>query len=152
MRRWIICAAAAVLLMISPVRGMDISQLSPVQTVWVAVENGQVYLQTDGGEWGSGTDIASALENLNETAAGVVFLETADYLILQKGEEALLEQAPTIFRPSCMVCVADEMPDLEQATAFLRLHEPSITLRQWSVEGNLLQQLTGSDGRFAWDE
>ena len=150
MRRWIIYAAVIAALGFSPLRGMDISELSPVQTVWLSEEKGQVYLQTDAGDFGVGADIEEALSDLNKSATGVVFLETADYLIIEAGREDLLAQANEVFRPGCMACTAEKKPDLQKATAYLRIHEPSATLRQWCVEKNKLQQLLENNGRFSW--
>ena len=152
MRRWILYAAILILLVAAPFQKMNISRLSPVQTVWVAEVNGEILLQTAGGAQGIGADIPAALENLNAGAADIVFLETADYLIIETGTEALLEQASLVFRPSCMVCAAASMPELEQATKFLRIHEPVVTLRQWMVEHNALQQLVAEEGRLIWNE
>lgn len=148
MKRWIMYIVLLGMLGVSD--GMDISKLSPVETVWIAEQNGQILIQTDSGDFGVGDGLVSALENLNATASGVVFLETADYLIIEKGSEAQLVQAASVFRPSCMLCVAGKMPDLEAVTTFLRIHEPTVTLRQWNREQNPLPQLEEQDGRFQW--
>lgn len=146
MKRWIVYLA--VLAMLGVADGMDISDLCPVETVWVARENGQIHIRTDAGDLGVGEDLRSAVENLNATAAGIAFLETADYLIIETGAEEILLQAGPVLRPSCMLCVAEKMPDLEAATAYLRIHEPVVTLRQWSKEQAPLPQLQEQDGRF----
>ena len=152
MKRWILYGAALALLGISPFRGMDIGKLSPVETVWLAHQNGQVLIQTDAGDIGRGATVQEALANLQDSAAGIVFLETADYLIVQTGAQMLLSQEGDVFRPSCMVCLAERMPDLEQATEFLRTHEPGTTFRQWKAERSSLPLLQEKDGRFAWHD
>lgn len=152
MKRWILYAVALAMLGLSPFRGMDIGKLSPVQTVWLTEDKGQICMQTDTGDFGIGADVKEALHNLNKSAAGIVFLETADYLVIEAGREVLLEQAIAVFRPSCRVCAAEQLSDLNQATDFLRTHEPIITLRQWTIEQNKLQQLQEKDGRFSYRE
>ena len=152
MKRWILYALVLAILGIAPTGGMDIGRLSPVQTVWLTEINGQIYMQTDVGEFGVGSNIEEALRDLNKAASSVVFLETADYLIIEKGREELLEQAAGAFRPSCMLCTAKKMPDLEKATDYLRIHEPGITLRQWRAEESPLQELREQEGRFGWND
>ena len=152
MRRWIVYAAVLAVLAISPLQGMDIGTLSPARTVWLAEHNGQIYMQTDAGDFGVGADVQGALDDLNASASCQVFLETADYLIIEKGREVLLTQAVAVFRPACRICTADKMPDMESATDFLRVHKPVTTLRQWRVEKNQLQLLQEQNGRFCWDE
>ena len=152
MKRWICYVAALALLGVSPFHRLDISRLAPVETVWLGQQGGLVCIETDQGYFGSGEDVASALENLNATASAIVFLETADYVILESGMERCLIQAERIFRPSCMLCIADQMPDLKAATDFLQIHEPAVTLRQWNVQQCSLPRLIATDGRFAWQD
>ena len=152
MKRWIIYAAVIAVLGFSPHRGVDISKLTPVQTVWLTEQNGVIYLHTDSGDFGAGADIEAALNTLNDSASGIVFLETADYLIIEVGREELLMQVNEIFRPGCMICTAEERPDLKKATAYLEIHAPDITLRQWRVEQKKLQQLQEKDGRLGWSD
>ena len=150
MRRWIVYIAVVILFAVTPFRGTDIAKLAPVEVVWLTEKGGQVYLETDTGDMGRGADVRSALENMKAAAPGSVFLETADYLIVQQGREVLLVQTYDVLRPSCMVCTAEKMPDMEAAAAFLAAHEPQTTLRQWQVEGRRLSMLKEQEGRFEW--
>lgn len=152
MKRWLLYGAAIALLGLSPLQGVDLGKLIPVETVWLSEQNGQVYILTDAGDEGVGTDVQTALNNLQDTASGIVFLETADYVIVETGGEELLEQLHSVLRPSSMICTADKQPELEEATEFLGAHEPHLTLRQWRVERSALPQLQGEKGRFHWDD
>lgn len=151
MKRWIIYAAVLAMLGFSPLRRIDIGNLSPVRTVWITEAQGQVYLQTDAGNFGAGANMEEAIEDLNASAPKTVFLETADYLIVEKGKEKILEQTTGVFHPTCMICVSEKMPDLEGATEFLSTHEPKLTLQKWRIEQVSLQQLYEQDGRFRWE-
>lgn len=132
-------------------RGTDIAKLAPVEVVWLSERDGRVSLKTDTGDFGIGEDMQAALEDMKTTASGTVFLDTADYLIVEQGCEELLEQAYTLLRPSCMICVAEKMPDLEVAAEYLSAHEPERTLRQYRVEKGNIPELVELEGRFAWD-
>lgn len=148
MKRWIVYIAAAILFAVTPFRGTDIAKLAPVEVVWLTEKGGQVYLETDTGDMGWGTDVRAALEDMKAAAPGSIFLETADYLVVEQGREALLEQTCGVLRPSCMVCTAEIMPDMEAVAAYLAAHEPQITLRQWQVEHQKLPVLRDLEGRF----
>ena len=155
MKRWriyLVLLVGATLLHIFPFQGTDVAKLLPVQAVWLAWEKGEVCLKTDTGNSGQGNTVQAALEDMKKTASGTIFLDTADYLIVKKGSEALLVQIYDILRPSCMVCAATELPDLEEVTAYLDVHEPSVTLRQCENGDSRLPILIEAEGGFKWRE
>ncbi len=151
MKRWLVYLAVLVLCGTFSNRGTDIGKLAPVEVVWLAENAGQVYLHTDTGDMGVGQDVQGALRNMKAAAPGTIFLETADYLLVEQGREALLTQVYDVLRPSCKVCVARSMPDLEKVATFLTAHEPQVTLRQYQVEKDALPILREQEGRFAWN-
>ena len=150
MKRWLVYLAVLVLCGTSANRGTDIGELAPVEVVWLTENAGQVCLKTDTGDIGRGEDVPSALCNMKATASGNILLETADYLIVELGKEDLLSQVYDLLRPSCKVCVARSMPDLEKVAVFFTAHEPEVTLRQYQVEQSILPVLGEQEGRFAW--
>lgn len=150
MKRWLAYLAILVLCGTSANRGTDIGKLAPVEVVWAEEKAGQIYLETDTGNMGRGADAQSALQNMKATASGTIFLETADYVIIEQGKEDLLVQMYDILRPSCEVCVALSMPVLKNAAEFMAAHESGITLRQYQVEQCTLPVLREQEGRFAW--
>ena len=109
-----------------------------------------VYTHLIRGAEGRGESVAAALENMRASTPGYIFLETADYLIIQRGSQALLQQAYTVLRPSCMVCMAEEIPDMQNVARFLEIHESSVTLRENRVEKGRLPLLKERNGRFEW--
>lgn len=153
MKHWsiyLIIAGAIILGGMSTLFGTDIAQLNPVEAVWIQREETQIYLETDTGEFGRGADIQSALADMKKSAARVVFLETADYLIVQ--DEKLLEELYNVLRPSCMVCRAEKKPNMEEAAAFLNAHEPTVTLQQHRARKMQLPVLLEKGKRFEWFE
>lgn len=150
MKRWLVYLAVLVLCGTSSFRGTDIGELAPVEVVWLTEKDGQVYLETDTGDMGRSEDVQGALHDMKAAAPGTIFLETADYLIVEEGREGLLVQLVDILRPSCKVCVARSMPDLEKVATFLNAHEPQVTMRQYQVEKGVLPILREQEGRFEW--
>ena len=153
MKRWVLYAGAVIgiaAIGASSLRGTEMGKLEPVEVVWLGEENGQVCLETDTGAVGRGEDVPAALENMKASALGYIFMQTADYLIVQTGAEPLLQQVYDILRPSCMVCKAETLPDMEKVAAFLEIHASPIILRQSQVEKSELPLLREQEGRFEW--
>lgn len=151
MRHWyiyIILYAIVGVFGLSPFRGNDIATLSPVEAVWLEAEHGNVRIETDGGDIGVGETVLAALDNMKETASATVFLDTADFLIVKTGSEALIEQLREILRPSCSLCVAETMPDLKQTAAFLSMHEPSFKMKNSYAGVGELPLLQEQKGRL----
>lgn len=151
MKRWwvyIILYSAVGAFGLSPFAGTDIAKLSPVEAVWLAQTDGMISITTDGGDQGFGITITEALTNMHDTAHGTVFLDTADFLIVKSGYENLIAQVEDILRPSCCVCVANEMPDLAAAAQFLRAHEPSVKLKDLDEKPSAFPLLELQRGRL----
>ena len=151
MKTYIAVAAIVALLIATPFRTTDISKLAPVEVVWLAEEDGQVLLVTDTEDVGRGADVMEALSNMKSTATGTIFLDTADYLIVEIGAEKFLNQVADVLRPSCMLCRVDQMPNLKEATAFFSVHKWDVTLRQWQNDRTELPLFIEEERRFAWD-
>lgn len=81
---------AAVLLI--PVECLDVAKLQPVETVAVYMDRGCVILKTDEGSAGKGKTALEALEDLKENTPAVVYLDTADYLLIGGGAEEAAQQ------------------------------------------------------------
>lgn len=150
MKRWLIYFAVLALCGVSASPGTDIGRLTPIEAVWAAEENGQVFLQTDTGVMGRGDTVEGALLDMKAASHGTIFLDTADYLIIEEGQEMLLTQMYEVLRPSCMVCTAIKKPDMETVTGFLSAHEPGLTLRSYRAERVGLPVLRIEEGRYEW--
>ncbi len=140
MRRWILYAAvAALLLFVAPVEKTDIGALVPVELVSVYRQRGKVCMETDTGNRGTGPTLDAALADMKETAAGTIFLETADYLVVSEDARYLIPQLTRILRPGTEVCMG-EYAD-EQAAKFLKTHKPEVTLNDIRSGGAVLPVL-----------
>lgn len=151
MKRWlwylgVVAAVAA--LSAKPSAGKDIGKLQPVQAVCVSCSEGMVLVQTDTGDWGEGETLPGAVERMKETAAGEVFLETADYLLLSPDCADLLPAMMEYLRPSCSVCLMEGDPDMEKVGSFMQIHAPQVTLMRYRAGDRKLQTLVTQDGRM----
>lgn len=98
MRMILYILVIAAMLMI-PVKRLDIAKLQPVEAVAVYEEQGCIILETDEGSLGKGKTATEALENLKVSTPAVVYLDTADYLLIgENTQEAARELLPYLKR------------------------------------------------------
>ena len=71
---------------VCPVKRMDIAKLEPVEAVAVTVKDGMVRLITDTQAEGEGITAEEALKMLKDKAQGIIYLDTARFLLV--GEDA----------------------------------------------------------------
>ena len=150
MRKWIsylLLLAAIPVLSFGGFGGEDVGKLSPAQVVLLR-HGDHVMLLTDTKELGIGEDVAKAVMNMKQTSPSEVFLDTAEYLLVEPGAEEWLPQLQEYLRPSCNVCYATGDVDLEQAGRFLQRHEPQLTLTDYEAGDHGLPFLTVKEGRM----
>ena len=81
-----------VTVLLLPVDRLDAAKLLPVEAVAVTVEDGHVVLVTDTEDRGEGINAEAALKDLKERALGIIYLDTANYLLIGEGAEEPAEE------------------------------------------------------------
>ena len=146
MKKWLIPGLLLLLVFVRPEStGTDISQLEPVAVVQVLTEEAGVHILTDTGSQGYGENLRLALENLHSSAPAEIFLDTAQYLIVD--QESYMEELSGHLRPACQICLAREPVDLELATSYLKVHGRKVTLLQYRAGMRDLPILYSKEGR-----
>ena len=130
---------AAVL--ICPVQRQDVGKLCPVQTVAIYKKDHWVVIETDTEDIGYGATARQALANLEDTTSGVIYLDTAKYLLLSKDAEDVVEDLRSELKPSVQMCYAAQQVDLKEASIFLAAHGDLPKLKRWKT-GQELPVLT----------
>lgn len=148
MKRWLqtglILAAALILPRLSH-PATDVGDLEPVAAVRITQTENGIVLQTDTGASGFGGTLAEAAEDLQAGASAEVFLDTAEYLLIDGGiPREILE----FFRPGCYVCRVEGKVDLEEAVAYLSVHRPEQTLTRLRAGEKLEQTLKAEEGEW----
>ena len=80
MKKWIWLAALALLLL--PQRGTEVGKLLPVETLLIEKQAEQYRVSADTGSAGRGDSLEKAVDALRAEAPGILFLDTADYVLL----------------------------------------------------------------------
>ena len=86
-------------------------------------------MKTDTGDAGWGLSVDQAVRKLKETTPGEIYLDTADYLLLEEGTEEYLLVLKAYLKGGTRVAYAMEDVDLGEAAAYLRIHRPSERLK-----------------------
>lgn len=105
----------------------DLSKLDPVRAVYLYMDRGMLFIETDTGDSGSGLTLAQAAASMQAQADREIFLETAQFLILDP-DVPITEDIYHIFRPGCAVLYTETAPDLKTVSDYLDIHRPKTTL------------------------
>lgn len=122
------------LLFLAPLERADIAKLLPIEAVAVYVENGEVVLETDTQNRGRGTDVANALQVLKDTTPAVVYLDTAEFLLVSKDAVGYVEQLNNYLKPSVKVCICETSGRVKEAVKYLEVHGNLPKLRDWNEQ------------------
>ena len=146
MKKWGIFLVLLTLWLL-PGQGKDAAGLIPVEVLRVAIQNGQVQIETDTGQTGIGADWTEAVQDLRAGAAGEVFLDTADVLLVGPGAENILNQLEGDIRPGCGVYRYNGEDVTEETAAYLRAH-PSRTDFLEALAGKKIPFLKSEGGEL----
>ena len=129
MKNWLLLPGllAAGLLLRLPHPARDIARLEPVRAVYLCIEQGLTTIETDTGTTGTGADLESAYADLRNNADREIFLDTAEFLILDT-HVPITEAFYELLRPTTRVVFSNEKPNLETVSDYLTIHPPDLTL------------------------
>ena len=136
MKKWLYPAltlAAIGLLSRLPHPARDVAKLKPVRAVYLYLEGESLCIETDTGDSGSGPTLTEAYADMKEKADGELFLDTAEFLILDP-DAAAGPELYDLFRPTCKVVFSDAPPELKIVSDYLAIHPPQITLAHLRAE------------------
>ena len=132
--------------LILPVEGTDVGKLLPVELVQLDKMGDTVVISTDAGATGTGETVKAAIRDMEKTAAGIVFLDTADYLLVTESAMEEVESIKEHLKPSVRVCIQHVEMNLKDAAAYLSVHKPEHQLRSCQ-DPQSLQILTEESGK-----
>ena len=130
MKKWlypaVVLAAMAILARL-PHPAKNIETLKPVRAVYLSMDGGEIQIETDTGDDGSGVTLAEAAARLKADADKEIFLETAEFLVLDPAVPVTGDLF-TLLRPGCKVIISPERPDLKSVSDYFGIHKPALTL------------------------
>ena len=132
MKRIIMYVAILVLTLATPVKRLDVAHLEPVEVVCLSRVGDTVILSTDTQASGRGADALSALANLKQTTPGVVYLDTAEFLLVTENALDEIDLLRTELKGSVKLCQVQNA-ELENAAKYLEVHGDLPKLKAWKI-------------------
>ena len=109
------------LMLLAPVKRLDVAKLEPVEAVAVTVNDGCVMLETDTESIGVGRNAEEAVTSLRKNAKGIIYLNTARFLLVgDNAEEAAMQIMPHLRRTVHLA--AYDGGDVKEQTGYMEAH------------------------------
>ena len=121
---------AAVFLL--PIKPAEVENLEPIQTIWLYTENGNPVMQTDTEDKGSGASISEALEDMKLHSDKLVYLDTAQYLLVSEDAVDKISEIQPFLKESVRICLWDGAGEMAEASMYMQTHEIGCRLSQWN--------------------
>ena len=130
-----------------PVHRTDVGKLRPVEVVSIYKEEDLLIIKTDTGDSGIGKTAADAYRNLEKPTAGVIFLDTANYLLVDDTAKNEIVPMSQWLKPNIRICFAARGIDLSAAARYLTEHQPKVKLKEYG-SGAVVETLIVINGRM----
>ena len=137
MKRIVLYIAILLLVATIPVKRTDIGKLRPVQTVMLSRQANDIVIKTDTGDRGIGAGAWEALENLKQTTPAVIYLDTADFLLVSEDALDALQLLRDTFRGAVELYLFSGDIDPSEASKYLQIHGDGLPLKRWNGQTDL---------------
>lgn len=123
-----------------PTEKQDVANLEPIQAVWLRSENEKLILQTDTEDIGIGRTVAEALADMKLHSPGIVYLDTAEYLLVDENATTHIQELNGILRKSVHVSLWNGEGELVEAARYMQSHKSGMELGDWA-QGTELEKI-----------
>ena len=128
--KWFFYIGLLAFALLTPVDRLDVAKLEPVEAVVVYMEDGQVVLQTDTEDIGRGDTAAEALADMKKNTPSVIYLDTAEYLLVAENARGQVQQLREYLKPSVLVEIY-RGGSVKRATQYAEVHGNCQKLKDW---------------------
>lgn len=109
------------LVLVAPVNRLDIAKLQPVEAVAMQMVEDRITLITDTGDRGAGKTVSEALQDLKEKASSIIYLDTADFLLISHNARQYTGQIKQYLKSSVKVGSYNGT-DVKEEAKYLDVH------------------------------
>ena len=135
--RIVIYGIILALLFLAPVEQAEIANLEPIQAVFMGIEQGYVVLKTDTEDLGIGKTVEEALADMQQRSLGIVYLDTAEFLLVAENARESIDRMQPILKGSAKVCLWDGEGTVADAAKYMDSHKIGTRLDKWISSINL---------------
>lgn len=132
--RKILYVALLIPLFFVPLNRVNVADLLPIETVAIYRDGNQVALETDTEHKGVGENTEKALASLKENTPAVVYLDTAQYLLVAPDAVEEVESLRPHLKTTVKVCVCEAAGKVKDVAKYLEIHRDLPTLKTWKKE------------------
>ena len=100
-------------------------------------ENGNIVLETDTEDEGSGVTVADALADMKNNSSGIVYLDTSQYLFVSETAKEDIYAIQPYLKNSVQLCIWNGQGELKSAVEYADSHKICLKIREWEKIGNL---------------
>lgn len=148
MKKLIIYGALLAAALMVPTRATELGKMKPIETVCIYHnDRNEIVIETDTEDIGRGMTVKDALYDLKETTAGVIYLDTADYLLVKEGAEQHISELVGYLKETVLLCGAEGDVSVKDAALYLSNHKPAVRINEWE-SGMKLEVLKEDEGRM----
>ena len=120
-----------------PVQKADVGQLRPVQLVSMYTEGQAIVIETDTEDLGVGVTVDEAFDNLEKTTPAIIYLDTADYLLVTEDALEYVDQLNVYLKENVQICRQEEPLDPIQTSKYLSVQGKLPKLKSWQEGAQL---------------
>ena len=132
--RAVIYIVILALLFLSPIERVDVADLLPIEAVAIYIDEGNIVLETDTENIGRGADVTKALEDMKESTPAVVYLDTAEILIVSQEAKNRVDELRQYLKPSVGVSIGDARGQVRETAKYLDVHGKLVKLKHWKSD------------------
>lgn len=132
---WYLLILTVILLL--PVKPSEVGSLEPIQVVWLSVENENVVMKTDTDDQGKGQNISEALKDMKLHSEGLVYLDTAQFLLVSENAVSRISEIKPLLKGSVRVCLWGGEGELSDAARYMQAHKVGRRLSKWNPQEKL---------------
>ena len=134
--RYIIYCIIIIAVLLVPVQKIDIGDLEQIQALWLYTEGDQIAIETDTDDYGVGKTVDEAIVMLKNQSEGIVYLDTAQFLLVSENAVSQIEDLAPKLKGSVKICLweGDHVPE---AAKYMQSHHMGCKLKEWSMQTQL---------------
>ncbi len=125
-----------------PLEKADVEKLQPVEVAAIRTNKDKTEIITDTGAWGEGENAQEALDDLVLNTPGIVYLDTAKYLMVDEQSLGQIELLRDELKGNVKLCLWNGEGKLQEAVKYFEVHDKMPKLKDWEQGKTLPEYLS----------
>lgn len=114
-----------------PVSKTDISNLKPIQAIFINKDGDNYIVKTDTDDLGIGKSIKEAVETMKTRCEKLIYLDTAQYLFVDQDARETIDDISQYLKDKVVICIWDGVGEIKSAAQYVRAHRIGIKIKDY---------------------